>query len=406
MNKEIKLLDITKTIIDGGVTVNYRFEINGEVHVLSYSIKGEGINDCVADRCDSFVLSFLYYAMVLGYDFESTYPISSNLYYNLVYHYLPQMRECNREKVHDIRIKAPLTDISFHGEWNATGISCGIDSFSTLKEYTVDCDIDDYRLTHMLYFKVGAHHGLEFPTSPETEDRVFTEEFEIASSFCKKYGWPLVSVESNINHLCNTLFGYTDYEFVYSFRCVAAALLLQNKIKRYYFATGYKGMDDFDMDISVSVAHRSWWELMLFSTQSTHIIPANKAMSRIDKTDSISDFEPSYDSLMVCWKSSKNCGFCPKCVRTLVTLDILGSLEKFSKSFDLAIYYKYKKRLWHRIVALHKKDIHFGEIFDFMKANGISTPNKFVSYWSTKYQYNRKKMPRWLDNLLNRIIPI
>lgn len=406
MNRVIKLLDITKTILEGGVSVNYRFEINGDVNVLSYSIKGEVIKDCVADRCDSFILSFLYYAMVLGYDFESPYPISSALYYNLVYHYLPQMRECNRGTVHDIRIKAPLTDVSFHGEWNVTGISCGIDSFSTLKEYSVGCDIEDFKLTHLLYFKVGAHHGLEFPTSPETEDRVFSEELGIARDFCKKYGWPLVVVESNINHLCNTLFGHTEFELVYTSRCVAAALLLQNRIKRYYLATGYKGLEDFDMDISVSVAHRVWWELPLYSTQCTHIVPANKAMSRIDKTDYISDFEPSYDNLMVCWKSSKNCGFCPKCIRTLVTLDILGSLENFSKSFDLPMYYKYKKRLWHRIVALRKKDPFFGEIFKLMKSKGIPTPNKFVSYWSTKYQYKRKKMPRWLDKLLNRIIPI
>lgn len=147
-----------------------------------------------------------------------------------------------------------------------------------------------------------------------------------------------------------------NYELLCAFRCIAAALILQNNIKRYYIATGYKGLEEFNMDIIGGGAHRSWWELPLFSSPNMQIIPANKAMSRLDKTQYISDFEPSYDSLMVCWKDRHNCGFCPKCIRTLVSLDLLGALEKYSKSFNLPMYYKYKGRLLHRIVALRHKD--------------------------------------------------
>lgn len=407
MNKIIKLCKINKTLGSGDdtpISVDFVFEINGSIQVLNFTIQG-GVTDCVSDRCDSFVVALLYHALTLGYDFESSYPISTALYYNLTHHYLPQIYESNKGTVHRIKINAPLTDVSFDGGWNATGISCGIDSFTTLKEYTVDCEIPEYRLTHLLYFKVGAHHGLQFPTPPEVEDRVFKEELEVARKFCDKYNWPLVIIESNINHLSNTLFGHTEFECVCYYRCFAAALMLQNVIKRYYIATGYTGFNDLDMDINHSAAHRSWWEEPLFSTSSMQIIPANKAMSRIEKTIYLSDFAPTYDSLMVCWRSHQNCGFCNKCIRTLVTLDVLGILDKYESSFDLPNYYKWRGRFFQRVVGLRKTDAFFGEIYNLMKERNIHTPNKILSHWSAKFQLNRRRLPAWLSDFLNKVIP-
>lgn len=407
MNKILKLCKIDKCRGNGEndpISVDFHFEIDGNPQVLNFTIWG-GVNDCVSDRCDSFVVIFLYHALTLGYDFESTYPISSSLYYNLTYHYLPQIYESNKGKVHRIKIDAPLTDTTFHGDWNATGISCGIDSFTTLKEYTVDCEIPEYKLTHLLYFKVGAHHGLQFPTPPEVEDRVFNEELEVAKKFCEKYDWPLVVIESNINHLSNTLFGHTEFECVCYYRCFAAAMMLQNVIKRYYIASTYSNLMYFNPDINHSGEYRSWWEVPLFSTSGMQIIPANKAMSRVEKTLYISDFEPTYDSLMVCWRSHNNCGFCNKCIRTLVTLDILGLLDKYKNSFNLPEYYRWKGRFMQRTVGLRKSDPFFGEIYSLMKEKGMSTPNKLLSYWSTKFQLNRRKLPHWISELLNKVIP-
>ena len=51
----------------------------------------------------------------------------------------------------------PLSNETFDGDWVGTGISLGVDSFTTIHEYGEDSITDDYRLTHLVHLKTGAH---------------------------------------------------------------------------------------------------------------------------------------------------------------------------------------------------------------------------------------------------------
>ena len=53
----------------------------------------------------------------------------------------------------------------------------------------------------------------------------------------------------------------------------------------------------------------------------------------MEKTLSLAEWPAAYDTLRVCWwdpDGVENCGRCPKCVRTMTTLEIVRKLDLFS----------------------------------------------------------------------------
>jgi hypothetical protein len=63
----------------------------------------------------------------------------------------------------------------------------------------------------------------------------------------------------------------------------------------------------------------------LWQTDNTQIIHHDCAATRVKKTAFIAQFQDLTDQLQVCWNSSSdNCGVCPKCLRTSITLKVLG----------------------------------------------------------------------------------
>ena len=98
-------------------------------------------------------------------------------------------------------------------------------------------------------------------------------------------------------------------------------------------------------------------------------------MTRIQKTEFISQFADTYNNLHVCWHNSDNCGRCNKCVRTLVTMDILGVLDKYSESFDTEYYLKNRKTYITEVIMLRKVDELYMEIYKYMLETGFKIPS-------------------------------
>ena len=89
-------------------------------------------------------------------------------------------------------------------------------------------------------------------------------------------------------------------------------------------------------------------------------------MSRIEKVRLISDFEQSYDWLLVCWLQIPNCGKCGKCIRTMLELDFVGKLERYRTCFDLDEYFKNRDKYLRLIVRTKERD-HFMTSFMIMQ---------------------------------------
>jgi len=72
--------------------------------------------------------------------------------------------------------------------------------------------------------------------------------------------------------------------------------------------------------------------------------PPGATLSRFQKMEDLSEFEPSFDFLSVCYNGSRNCGRCEKCVRTMLILDALGKLDLYRNVFDVDRYRENKQR--------------------------------------------------------------
>jgi len=79
----------------------------------------------------------------------------------------------------------------------------------------------------------------------------------------------------------------------------------------------------------------------LFSTQRMRLVHDGGTYNRVDKVCAIADSDLAMRHLRVCWRSLSdvNCGTCEKCYRTMITLAIVGALERCTtfptRSLDL-----------------------------------------------------------------------
>lgn len=395
----------------GGFEVVYKLLVDNEPFDLKYTISSMGADtgqtyiSTTPELCDPVVVALMYNMMVEGYDFKSDIPISEVLYHHLTKDFIPHITSMNKDKVHPVKLLVPVSNkrIDRRAEWVGTGVSCGIDSFSAIKEYSQESG-NSYRLTHLLYFKIGAHHGRMYPCPEEMENRIFREELAIADSFCKREGYKLVVVDSNVNQMANHFWGAMPFGNVAWFRNVGVMLVMQSYFSKYVFATSYATFDDFNMDISDGLEHNLWWSMPLLGSDDLEVIPAGSSMTRVEKTGFLSDFNPAYDNLMVCWAGHINCGECDKCIRTLVALDFLGTLDRFEKSFDLKRYRKNRKRHLQHVVTYASRDPFFRELCDYAKVNNIQVPGKTVSVINEYLRLARaNKLTRLPSLAMNRL---
>lgn len=412
MNKAITLKEIQTFNHNDRFEVVYRLMVDTEPFDLKYSVKSMGADagrtyiDSVPNLCDPVVVSLMYNMLVNGYDFKSEIPISDKLYHHLIKDFIPHIVSMNQGKVHNVKLYVPLSEkqLKKQANWVGTGVSCGIDSFSAIKEYSQEPS-EAYRLTHLLYFKIGAHHGQKYPCPEDLENRIFHEELAIANRFCEQNGFRLTVVDSNVNQMANKFWGAIPFGNVAWFRNVGVMLMLQTYFSKYVFATSYATFNDFDMDISNGLEHNLWWSMPLLGSDNLEIVPAGLSMTRVEKTIFLSDFKPAYDNLMVCWAGHKSCGECDKCIRTLVALDFIDALDNFKNSFDVERYRKNKKRHLQHVVTYAARDPFFRELCDYAKCNNIKLPNKFVSVLSEYWRLSKRSKVTALPGLaLKRII--
>lgn len=378
---KITINQFVQSPLTDGWRVEYGFQIEGKSYQLFYLIHGGGISR-IPECCDALIVTLLYHAIYAGLDIESTIPISEKLFYHLTYHVIPQLTICN-SGVRHITIIAPHTDKHYAPQWIGTGISCGIDSLATISEYTAQCRLDSYRLTHLVYCKVGAAHGNKGYYEEKTQESKAEEELKNVRLFCKENNFPLIVVESNVAKILNEAFFY-EFDRTHIYRNCGCILLLQHLFKRYYYASTYN-LDKFSATLSNDCAHYEKWLLPLLGNENTEFYSANQAWGRIEKTRIVGEFPPSYHHLQVCWVSSCNCGHCIKCIRTLVTLDLLGQLSNFGHVFSLEDYLRKKRKILAMVYILRYRDPFFQTIYKYMRENHVPMP----SCWSILVMFLR-----------------
>jgi len=340
----------------------------GRTEYLWYSVPHSYEDYLTTERLDAFVVGLLMLGMMKGEDIYVDGPMSEKLFYNITSYYM-RILEGAFPSLHRIQVIPERLDRAAPGERGgvATGFSGGVDSFCVLADHLWGSVPDGYRITHLLFNNVGSH-------APGGR-RLFEERFARLLPAAREMGIPFVKIDANLDQMLSGL----PYLQSHSPRNVSAVLALQKLFSRYLYASGQK-YEDCHGGRAGATGYSDPMSLPLLSTEATECIPTGSQYSRVEKTARISDIPLTYRYLDVCVSSKQagNCSRCFKCSRTMLTLEMLGKLDRYGSAFDLGIWQKNRIRFIGH--ALFSRDIYLKEIVKNARARSWRFPVRAWPY--------------------------
>lgn len=344
---------------------------DGQPRELWFSLPAAHADWFAADRCDGFVVGLLLQAMERNENIVTEAPMSSRLWHSLSQFYIPMMTQAF-PNLHRIEIlpTALTTEVKPAGGV-ATGFSGGIDSFAAVVRHFAQEKSPEHRVTHFLFHNVGSHGT----GNAEADRRLFRQRYATVQPFAKEAGIPAVPVDSNLGHVFPM-----DYVKTYSAVNPAVLLVLQNKFRRYYYASGYKYADCRIAPVK-DIAYLDPMAVHLLSTESLDCVATGGEMSRVEKTAFVAGYEPSHRYLNVCVDSAfegRNCSVCFKCRRTMLTLELLGLDHLYRQVFDFEKFGKVRRRYLKEII------LHYPHSFEQEIAEGLFAPRSRAWRWLIK----------------------
>lgn len=318
----------TLRVRDGTARVSHGFTSGGVRRELWYEVEARLAPMLCVDRCDAALLGLLTLAMIRGEHIRLGAAVSEQLHHALSHGLVPILTIL-LPQLSPVRI-VPDAGVS-EGLPPSTGVgaafSGGIDSFCTVVEHTSAAVSPGYRISHLVHTNVGAH-------GPGGRQR-FRQRAGRLQACADELGLPLVLMDSNLHELL-----VSDFSSTHSLRHLSAALMLQPLFRRFLYSSAYS-YRDCDVVASADGGAMDPMALHLMSTEAMQALVVGCQHTRIDKTLIVSREPLSYRFLDVCVEPESprvNCSRCWKCLRTLLTLEMLGVLERYGDVFDLDLY--------------------------------------------------------------------
>ena len=346
------------------VIISSEIKIGDKVESLWYKFPSKYKEYVVIERLDAFVVGLLFLGLKTGEDIYLKGPVSHRLFYTLN-HYLIDVLCAANTAYKKIKVVAEELDSSNLNVRNVagTGLSCGVDSFATYYDHLKD--EGNYKIEFFTFFDVGSHGVFEGKKAGE----VFNVRLKNSREFAENEEKEVISVESNLSKFLELPFQSTN-----TLRNISCVLNLQKLFSNYYFASSYP-YKHFKLD-PTDTTYYDIWNLHLLSTESTTFYSSVPGLTRIEKTALISSYPGTFDFLDVCLtpdrnQSFKNCTRCEKCLRTCLTLDLLGKLENYHTVFDLKAYRDQKNRYIGQILNTRKSNIFSEEIYQLLKEKRV-----------------------------------
>lgn len=364
----------------GGVLPNFE-------PVIWLSVKDEDAHMLASDVYDAFVLVPLYIAMYYKQDLHIHGPVSKKLYKNVT-HYLQQILSDFSDDLSPVNI---IVDGFKVADGNpdiiGAGLSCGVDSLSTVYDWYVKEDDPNFRINALFFMDTGWNGDFHEKQSME----LCMERYRTNKKAADELGLPLHLVISNFHAFTFELYygvaGPMGYFANYS--CVFG---LQKGIKKYYtsnsfsynqilkYAFHFRGIDFSEFSESYSIP--------LIQTEKLELVIDGCQYERNQKVEKLSDWDITRKYITPCAMKSfeskvftgRNCSWCRKCMQVMMILDALGKLDKFSGIFDLSEYRKHLRHEKMNAVYKHFKGIPEGsepDIYVFLKKHGMKLPSFF-----------------------------
>lgn len=342
------------------IYVNYPYKLQKlEENILWFKIEKKYKEYVTIENSDAGLISLLLLGMKQGENIEVEGQVSERLYYGIKNYIISALNLANMEwqKI-DIKVdKLNKYKISESKE-NGTGLSCGIDSLSTI--YNHDRLEEEYKVSYFTFLNAGSHGEY----GGEIARQVFEERYKLISNYPTKNN--IIKIDSNINEIL-----MMNHQLTHTLRSIGCILNLQKLFKYYYYASTYR-FENYQLKNSHDTGNYDILLLPLLSTETTNFYSSVSHLTRVERTLLVSNYPESYDNLNVCVASSstqivENCSVCSKCLRTEIALDLLGKLHLYKKVFDIDKYNKVKTKYIGYVLSNKKNDIFLNEIYELMK---------------------------------------
>lgn len=345
--------------------VEWRSEDSG----LWFAVPKEYKQYLYADRADAFVVGMLWYAMVTESDIKCESPISRRMSFYLQQYLFPAAMKESKGYGRKIRLIAETSEQRCESAGGVgTGMSCGVDSLYTLQRYNSESIPEEYRLTHLAYFNMGAIFHPDRATKKvytmkefyETTDWMSVEKCENAQRVADESNLKLLYVKSNMDSDYYRG-GYGDTGV---YRNCACVLALQRLFKKYYCSSG-GAPEHLSFNLNQASEYHEVLLCDVLSTEDTQFILSDYA-NRIEKVESLAEYPIAQKYLDVCFRFN-SCGKCSKCKRTLVMLDILGVVDQYSDVFNIEQYRKDRDEVFAWLLMSKEGDPRKNEDVDFAR---------------------------------------
>lgn len=305
---------------DGKLTVSARIEFKtplpGMPEKLWFEFPEEW-SDLVTDRADSFLSTMLLVAMRHGENIIEVRGEVSPRFLIGINEY--QMAFCMwpiwRFKPIRIECESLIPTSTENGrDIVMSAFSGGVDSFFTLKSYLPGNGLPkSVQISHLLFVH-GFDIKLEYPKS-------FPLLRDAYSAMCERLGIKLISCRTN----CQQFGTRQNWGLFHGAALIGAAHAAGRRTAMFYVPSSHSFTSLLPWGSDPGIDY-------LLSTEATQVIHHGSGFTRTEKTEAIAYWEESWDKLRVCafGDSTLNCSKCEKCLRTMMTLDMLGVLERYS----------------------------------------------------------------------------
>ena len=175
------------------------------------------------DVYDAFVLVPLYLGMYYKEDVHIHGYVSKKLYKNVMT-YLQRIL-CNfsdeLSRI-DIRVDGFKT-ADGESEIIGTGISCGVDSLTTIYDRYVKENDPDYRINRLFFYNCGSHGGYG-----EKSEQLFFDRYALNKSAANDLGLPVYLINSNLHAFVYSVRHDQNIGFMARYSCI---LSIQRAVK-------------------------------------------------------------------------------------------------------------------------------------------------------------------------------
>ena len=393
MTNEIILSDFSIAPSDDGWEIACRIASEGFPSRLSFLLNIDPGDASIAEP-NWAAISLLYPAMLTGRDLVIEADLCPKLLFfmrgdlqGLLAAYNPELRIVRIDAGQSAKPpELPTT------RGVATGFSAGVDSFTALREYSEPETPDCLRVTHLAVHEVGA-----WGPSAHAQD-AYRYACKRASEAAARLGLSTLFVSSNIDEIfemCRLRYPkdrrppiWHPFQNSHTLRNVAAASTCVSTLHTYLYASSFPydriGIHEVNTYPVRDPAMLDPLLLPLLSSGTLAAVSAGARLSRVEKTKLLADDDLAQQLLDVCVKRGAhqrgerervNCSTCPKCIRTMATLESLGKLDLFRAAFDVDMYRRDRTRNL-RMLARHAKagSKIDKEIIRLQEAAGLRVP--------------------------------